>query len=71
MTSKQKMTCDICGKNSLKDTGWHLAYDLDFCSNICVARWIEATEKYINKYSKVFKDSEKRKSWRRANKQAF
>ena len=46
----KKLICNICGKDTQNSNGWHLEYNLDFCSNHCVAVWIEKTEKYIDKY---------------------
>ena len=38
---KRKIRCDMCGKRSNTKTGWHLKNNLNFCSNACVAKFIE------------------------------
>jgi hypothetical protein len=49
---KETNKCDYCGRDSDISTGWHLKLDqeingetvyLDFCSNSCVADYIEKT----------------------------
>ena len=50
--------CEICGKNTFVKSGWHLFRDgsLNFCSNECVARFIEDLE-YILKKNKLVRES--------------
>jgi hypothetical protein len=46
------MKCVVCGKDSLVEHGWHLKYNLDFCGNSCVARYIERRQREIIKLEK-------------------
>lgn len=39
--------CVTCGKNSETTSGWHLRDGLDFCSNECVAAYLERGLKEI------------------------
>lgn len=33
--------CDSCGKRTDVSSGWHLKNGLNFCSNLCVANFLE------------------------------
>jgi len=34
--------CETCNKNTEIATGWHLEGNLNFCSNQCVAKYLES-----------------------------
>ena len=43
MAGRMKVTtnCVMCGKNTFVAGGWHLKRGIDFCSNECVAEYLE------------------------------
>lgn len=40
---KETLPCIVCGENTFVGEGWHLKGNLNFCSNKCVAGFIEKT----------------------------
>lgn len=74
MRTQKKDSCDICGKKTYVSDGWHLKIKqkllgkqiyLNFCSNLCVAEYIEETMsgyfKDLLKFEKRIKELEKKK----------
>lgn len=55
----KKLLCNVCGKDTENANGWHLKYDLDFCSNKCVADFIERTERFIDHIQAVWVEKKK------------
>lgn len=49
MARRRKVTksCVMCGKNTFVASGWHLKGGLDFCSDKCVAEYLETSHKDI------------------------
>ncbi len=41
--------CEMCINESNVSSGFHLKYDLNFCSNECISSWVEKTEKFLRK----------------------
>ncbi len=46
---KEVYVCDVCAKDTLVENGWHLDGNLDFCSNKCVAKYIEVFHRNMMK----------------------
>ena len=42
MSGFKTISCRVCAKQTLQKQGWHLKNGLDFCSNACVAKFIES-----------------------------
>ena len=60
MKKGKKALCDVCKKNTYVADGWHLEGDLDFCSNQCVAFYIEKTMPLMYKKMKILEKILKR-----------
>jgi hypothetical protein len=37
--------CVVCGNHTTTRDGWHFAHDLNFCSDRCVAKYIDAMQR--------------------------
>jgi hypothetical protein len=50
----------VCGKNTEVKTGWHLKYGLDFCSDRCVASYVEILYRDIQRFHRKISNHERR-----------
>ena len=46
---RNRNACVICGEKTMVSGGWHLNRNINLCSNGCVAKYIETTEKFIER----------------------
>jgi len=49
MAKREQVTkrCVVCGRNTFLASGWHLKGGIDFCSNECVAEYLETGHSHL------------------------
>jgi len=57
-----KWRCEICKQSSYTPQGWHLSNDLNFCSDKCVAIYLEKFATKQKELEKRITEVEKRMS---------